>query len=770
MRPRSRDPVAVPRGSRGLLVAVSVFLVGGGAAAVAGKADLGDALWVSAGALGVGLSLVTIVVSLCARHLGVDVIALVALVGAIAVREYLAGAVISVMLATGRVLEEWAGARARQDLASLVRRTPTSARRYRDGAVESVPLEAVRAGDRLLVATGAVVPVDGTVHSARAVLDEAAMTGEPLPVTRAAGARVSSGVVNAGAPFDLMALGPAAESDYAQIVRLVEGAEATPAPFVRLADRFAVGFLAVTALATGAAWWAGGATRAVAVLVVATPCPMILAAPAAFVAGLSRAARRGIIVRSGAVLERLAGVRTVVLDKTGTVTQGRPELARILVAPGWDAREVLALAASVDQISPHVVAESIVHAAQVRECPLALPEDAEESPGSGARGRVAGRWVAVGGESYVRADPPPPWARGARRQARRAGALSVWVSVDGAVVGILELADPPRPEAARTIRALRASGVRRVVLLTGDRADLAEGIGAVIGVDEVLADRSPAEKLDAVARESARAATAMVGDGINDAPALALAHVGVAMGARGASAASEAADVVVMVDRLDRLVEALAVARRTRRIALESVAVGTGLSLIAMAVAGAGGIPAVAGAVLQECIDAAVIVNALRARSAGTDADSARLPAPASQLGQQFRQQHRDVVAVLDELGEAADVAEPSDAPSAIAAARRVYEHLVAAVLPHELAEEQVLYPVLRQYLGGRDPLGTMSRGHAEIAHRVRRLSQLLDDLERGGADAGDVVELRSMLYGLQAIIALHTAQEEESLLSLVET
>ena len=770
MSPRSRDPVAVPRGSRALLGAVTALLACGGVLDGVGASSLGDALWVATGALGLGLSLVTIVGGLRARRVGVDVIALVALAGALAVREYLAAAVISVMLATGRALEEWAGARARQDLASLVRRAPTSARRYRDGGLETVPLDAVRVGDRLLVATGAVVPVDGTVASARAVLDEAAMTGEPLPVTRTSGERVSSGVVNAGAPFDLVAQVPAAESAYSQIVRLVEGAEATPAPFVRLADRFALGFVGVTAVATGAAWWAGGATRAVAVLVVATPCPMILAAPAAFVAGLSRAARRGIIVRSGAVLERLAGVRTVLLDKTGTVTQGRPELVRILVAPGWDAREVLALAASVDQMSPHVVAESIVRAAGMRDSRLEIPEEVEESPGSGVRGRVADRWVAVGGESYVVTGPSPRWARVAHRQARREGALTAWVSVDEDLVGVLVLADPPRAEAARTVRALRNGGIRRVVLLTGDRVDVAEGIGAVIGVDEVLAERTPAEKLEEVARESTGAATAMVGDGINDAPALALAHVGVAMGARGASAASEAADVVVMVDRLDRVVEALAVARRTRRIALESVAVGTGLSLVAMAVAGAGGLPAVAGAVLQECIDAAVIANALRARAAGAGADGAHLPADASQMGRRFHEQHREVAAVLDELGEAADAAETSDAAGAIAAARRVHQHLVAAVLPHELAEEQDLYPVLREFLGGRDPLGTMSRGHAEIAHRVGRLGRLLDDLEDGTTDAADVAELRSMLYGLQAIVALHTAQEEESLLSLVET
>lgn len=757
----------MPRVSRGILVAVTALLVGGGVLHVVGATRAGDGAWVASAAVGLALSLSTIIASLRAGRVGVDVIALVAVGGAVGVREDLAASVISVMLATGRALEEWAGARARDDLASLVRRVPTSAQRYHDGALESVALDAVRPGDRLLVPTGSVVPVDGSVASLRAVLDESALTGESLPVTRGSGERVASGVVNAGAPFEVLVLAPAAESTYAQIVRLVEGAEATPAPFVRLADRFAVAFVAVTAGAAGAAWWAAGPTRAVAVLVVATPCPMILAAPAAFVAGLSRAARRGIIVKSGAVLERLAGVRTLLIDKTGTLTQGRPEMVEVVAAPEWPADEVLALAASLDQVSPHVVAASIVRAALDRGATLVPPADVAESPGRGIRGRVGDQRVTVGSESFAPVDSPPAWARAARRRARREGALTVSVTVDGALVGLLVLADPPRPDAARTIRAMRQRGITRVVLVTGDRPDVAEGIGEVIGVDEVLAERTPAEKLDAVRRESQAAATVMVGDGINDAPALALADVGVAMGARGASAASEAADVVVAVDRLDRLDEALALARRTRAIAFESVAAGTGLSLVAMVVAGIGWLPAVAGAILQEGIDAAVILNALRAHRDGRG--PSQLPHDASQLSQRFREEHRDIHVVLQELARAADALDVTDPSAALVVAGQVHRRLVAAVLPHEQAEEHELYPAMGRFLGGADPLSAMSRAHVEIAHRIGRLGGLLRDLEREDADAGDVVELRSMLYGLGAIIALHTAQEEESLLSLAE-
>ncbi len=453
-----------------------------------------------------------------------------------------------------------------------------------------------------MVASGELVPVDGTL-TREAVLDESALTGEALPVERGSGDPVRSGVVNAGRPFDLRATTRAADSTYAGIVRLVSEAESSPAPFVRLADRYALWFLALTLTVAGGAWVVAGAYRAVAVLVVATPCPLILGVPVALVSGLSLAARRGVVVKGGGVLEQLARCRTLLFDKTGTLTSGRPALATVVIAGSLAPREVLKMAGSLDQVSPHVLATAIVRAAVDGGCDLTLPSDVEEVVGRGIRGTVAGHPVALGKAEWVGVIGMPRWARVARRMAQLDGALTVFVGVDGRPAGALVLDDPLRPDAARTIRTLRRDGIERVVMLTGDRAEVAETVGAVIGVDEVLADRSPAEKLDAVRRERQRAPTIMVGDGINDAPALALADVGVAMGARGATASSEAADVVLTVDRLDRVGEAVAVARRTRRIALQSVIAGMSMSLVAMAAAAAGLLPAVWGALLQEGID-----------------------------------------------------------------------------------------------------------------------------------------------------------------------
>ena len=390
-------------------------------------------------------------------------------------------------------------------------------------------------------------------------------------------------------------------------------AGSSQAPVVRMADRYALGFLIVTLLTAGLAWGLGGAARAVAVLVVATPCPLILAAPVAFVSGLSRAAHRGVIVKGGAVLERLAACTTLLIDKTGTITRGRPTLVTVAVAPSMSEDEVLAAAASLDQMSTHPLAEATVRAASARAFDLVLPADVTEVAGRGIAGTVGRRTVRVGTASWTGVEGAPAWARAASRAARLEGALTVYVSLDAVPAGVLVFDDPLRPDAARTIRALRRGGIRRVVLVTGDRLEVAQTIGAVVGVDEVLAERSPREKLDAVALESALAPTLMVGDGINDAPALALADVGVAMGARGATAASEAADVVLGVDRFDRVDEAILIARRTRRTALQSMVAGMAMSLVAMAVAAAGRLPVVTGALLQEVIDATVILYALRA-------------------------------------------------------------------------------------------------------------------------------------------------------------
>ncbi|MGC8510863.1 MAG: heavy metal translocating P-type ATPase [Acidimicrobiales bacterium] len=756
-----RDVVTLGATTLGLLVGVGAH--------AAGRGGAGDVAWVVVGAIGLALSLRTIAASLRARRLGVDVIALLAIAGALLVHEYAAGAVITVMLATGGALETWAAGRARRELTALVSRAPTTAHRYQDDGLATVPLDEVTPGDRLMVASGEVVPVDGTLVAA-ATLDESALTGEARLVAREPGDQVRSGVVNAGGPLEMRAAATADASTYAGIVRLVAEAQGSHAPFVRAADRDATLFLAVTLLTAGLAWFAAGADRAVAVLVVATPCPLILAVPVAFVAGLSRAASRNVIVKGGAVLERLPRDRTLLIDKTGTLTTGRPTVVDVVHASDVTTEHVLTLAASLDQMSSHVVAASVVDAARTRGGRLLAASDVHEAPGEGVRGVVDGHAVAVGEASWVGADDPPAWARSARRRARLDGQLTVYVSVDGALVGLLVLDDPLRPDAARTIRALRHHGIERVVLVTGDRQDLAETIGAVVDVDEVLAERSPEEKLDAVRRETRRAPTIMVGDGINDAPALALADVGVAMGARGATAASEAADVVLTVDRLDRLGEAIAIARRTRRVARQSMVVGMSLSLLAMVAAALGYLPPVTGALLQEGIDAAAILNALRAM--GADVRPTGLSSEESALVRRFRDEHRGVQDVIARLGAVADEMEEADHAIALRGAREVHRRLVTEVLPHEQGEEHLLYPVLGRLVGGRDPLGAMSRGHAEIAHRIHRLGTLITDVDQGNPtriDEDEWGELRGALYGLQAILALHTVQEDESYESLLD-
>ncbi len=537
---------------------------------------------------------------------------------------------------------------------------------------------------------------------------------------------------------------------------------------MRLADRYAGGFLVVAVAVAGGAWGLSGQLgRAVAVLVVATPCPLILAVPVALVSGLSRAARRGVVIKGGAVLERLAQATVLLFDKTGTLTAGRPTVADIVTAGTVAPDEVLRLAASLDQVSPHVLAAAVVRAARQRGLALTLPEAVEEIAGQGVRGQVEGRAVAVGKAAWVSGTDDGRWIRTARRRADRDGMLNVFVAVDGHAAGALLLEDPVRPDAARTIRRLRQNGIRRVVMVTGDRADVAETVGAVIGVDEVLADRTPAEKVDAVTVEARGGTTIMVGDGINDAPALAVADVGVAIGARGATASSEAADVVLTVDRLDRLGEAVVIARRSRTIATESVVVGIGLSVVAMAAAAAGLLPATWGADAQEVIDLAAILNALRALRPGPT--EAHIEAADADVARRFKAEHRALRADIEAVGSVADAIGVVPGDRVVAMARDVHRLLVEEVEPHEEAEDAQLYPVLARLLGGSDPTGTMSRAHIEIAHLIRRLGRLLDDVGAAEPDDDDLLDLRRLLYGLHAILRLHFAQEDEGYLSLVD-
>jgi heavy metal translocating P-type ATPase len=755
-----------PRLSGVLLVTTGLCLAVGAVLHGAGHGDAGDGVWIAGGCIGAAYSLWTVIDGLRHKRLGVDILALLAVVGALLVGEYLAAALISLMLASGHALEAWAARRATMDLRRLLEHAPTRAHRYGgDGAtVDAIDADQVCRGDRLLVPPGEIVPADGVLLS-DAVVDESALTGEPLPVSRVTGDSVRSGAVNAGSQFDLRATAPADESAYAGIVRLVRQAEASQAPFVRLADRYALGFLVLSLLVATAAWIAGGPERAVAVLVVATPCPLILAAPVALVAGLSRSARRGVVIKGAAVLEALARCSTMLVDKTGTLTSGHPTLTSIVPVGILPPEEIMSFAASLDQMSPHVLARSVVEEARRRHCSLVLPEQVEEVAGAGIRGVVGGHEVSLGTAAWIGVTGTPPWAKAARRRARLDGSLTVFVAVDGRPVGVLVLNDEIRRDAARTVSSLRRHGIERIVMLTGDRWEVAESVGAVIGVDEVLAERTPEDKLDAVRAERAKAATIMVGDGINDAPALALADVGVAMGAQGSSASTETADIVLTVDRLDRLGEAHAIARRSRRIALQSVVAGMAMSLVAMAAAALGLLPAVWGALLQEVIDVVVILNALRAlRPSEANLHFAE---PESEMVKRFELEHGMVRSDLESLLATADALGTMQPDQVMPAVRAVHRTLTDDVQPHEEAEQELLYPALERLLGGNEPTAPMTRAHIEIARQIRRLGQLLDDIGDSVPDADDVNELRGLLYGLHAILRLHTLQEEESYLSL---
>src|ERR671919_1047906 len=532
-------------GTNLILALLSACGIAAGAALWLSDRDgVADLVWAATTTAALAPLFLTVVRDLLRGRAGVDLIALAAIGSAVVLGEYLAGAVVALMLSGGGALEDYAGNRARRALTGLVERAPRSAHRVSDDRLETVPVADIEAGDILLVKPGEIVPVDGVVEMGAAVLDESAITGESRPVERPIGDLIRSGVVNAGGPLNLRAAAKAEASTYAALIRLVQEAHSQKAPFVRMADRFAVLFVPFSFAVAGLAWLlSGDPVRGLAVLGVGAPCPLILAAPVAIVSGISRAARRGVIVKSGAALEGLARARILLLDKTGTLTTGSSEVTDIVAFGSYTPNEVLRLAASLDQVSPHVLASAIVRSARERGLRLSFPSDTREQPGTGINGHVDGLSVAVGKASLAQI---PASSKSAIRKIRRRSALegssTVFVALEGSLAGAIILNDPVRAHSSRTLKELRAAGIRKIVMVTG--ADL------------VLAERTPADKVDSVLAARTEGPTVMVGDGINDAPALAAADVGVAMGARGATASSEVADVVVVADRFDGGAEA----------------------------------------------------------------------------------------------------------------------------------------------------------------------------------------------------------------------
>ncbi|MEJ6555000.1 heavy metal translocating P-type ATPase [Microbacterium esteraromaticum] len=544
-------------------------------------------------------------------HFGLDILALIAMIATLLVGEYIASLVIVLMLSGGEALEDYASRRAARDLTALLDRSPQTAHvldESADSAPRDVPVDEVVQGMELLVRPSEIVPVDGVLLSAHASFDESSLTGESVPVSREAGDEVLSGVVNGSNAVRIRALRRSADSQYQQIIALVHEAQESKAPTVRLADRFAVPFTLVSLLIAGIAWWmAGDPLRFAQVLVLATPCPLLIAAPVAFLGGLSRSAKEGVIVKGGGVIEQLARVRSAAFDKTGTLTQGRPELIEVRAAGGVDADEVLRLAASAEQYSSHVLAEGVRRAAVDRGLRLAPAAHAEEIATNGVTATIEGRVVVVGKPAYVASLAPDT-----RRTELASGQLAAYVAIDGRFAGALVLADAVRPDAAAVVEGLRQRGIERIVMLTGDADATAAAIAAPLGVNEVHAELLPGKKVSLAAEMTPRPLL-MVGDGVNDAPVLAAADIGVAMGARGSTAAGEAADAVVLKDSLLPVLRAVDIGRHTLRVAYAAIWIGIVLSVGLMLIATTGTIPAVAGAFIQELVDLATILYALRA-------------------------------------------------------------------------------------------------------------------------------------------------------------
>jgi len=750
------------RFARQALITIALAgLVFGALAWANGKSDVANWCWATGTVPVVVVLFLSMLRDFLAGRFGVDTIAFLSMAAALVLGQNLAGIIIAIMYAGGNVLEDFAIARAERDLRSLINRAPRVAHRRIGSAIEDVNIDQVAIGDTILVRGGEIVPVDGVVLTPSASIDEAALTGEPIPVSRQVGELARSGSINAGDSFEVRASTIASESTYAGIVRMVSAAQTAKSPFIRMADRYALLLLPITlAIAAGAWFFSNDPVRALAVLVAATPCPLILAAPVAFIAGVAQAAKRGILIKGGGPLEALAHTHTVMFDKTGTLTIGGARLVAIEAAPSHTADEILRIAASLEQASHHVVAAAIVDAAAARGLKLAIPSKTHEAMGSGLEGVIDGRTVRVGSHQMVcGSHKPEGWALRALRRAAWRSALSVFVAVEDQLIGVILLADELRRETPRAVQSLRTAGVSRVVMVTGDRGDAAETIGAALDLDAVLAEREPADKVDAVTTEQRQSPTAMIGDGINDAPALAAANVGIAMGARGASASSEAADVVILVDRLDRVSEAFSIARRTRDIALQSILAGMGLSGVAMGFAAAGLLPPIAGALTQEVIDVAVILNALRALTSGHKLGHRKMPAAAAMT---LRQDHERMETALDRLREIADGLDSAEGQSAVTLILEADDIVSRQIVEHERKDERAVYPRVSKFLADHHGLGAMSRAHREIIHKARLLRRLADGLTAADADHYLIRDAQRVIEAIEALVRLHNVQEED--------
>jgi heavy metal translocating P-type ATPase len=588
------------------------------AGALSGQSDL---IWTAGLVLVGGRTVLRTGQDLARGNFASDIVASLAILGALAFDQPLAGLIVVLMQTGGEALERWAEGRASAAVRALEDSAPRVAHRITDGGTADITVDQIAIGDRCLVRPGEMVPCDGIVDDGEGEVDLARITGEPIPVHLVRGDAVRSGGVVLARPLVIRATARAGESLYARIVEMVREAQAAKAPLQRLADRAAVWFTPFTIVACIATYLiTGDAVRVLAVLVVATPCPLILAAPVAIIGGINRAARERVVVRTGAALERLASVTAMALDKTGTLTVGHPDVSAIAAAAHTDRATVLQLAASLEQRSGHPLARSVVRTAQAEQATLLDPTDVHEDAGRGVTGTVNGKVVTVGSPRWTtEIAPAAAEAMAALPPAHVTETVAV-VTVDGNYEGVIVFADALRPNLPDFFTQLRALGITRSVLLSGDRDARVQEVARELGVAEAHGDLLPDDKVDRIKAMVAKGErVAMIGDGINDAPALSAAHLGVALAAHGGGIAAESADCVLLADDLTLVPRAIRISRRAMGIAKQSIYVGIGLSVVAMGFAAAGLLTPVAGALVQELIDVAVILNAIRAATPGSN-------------------------------------------------------------------------------------------------------------------------------------------------------
>ncbi len=540
---------------------------------------------------------------------GIDILAVTAIVTAVILGEYWAAIVIVIMLTGGEALEDYAEHRAKSELSALLKRAPRTATVLRGRKTVQVAASEVKAGDKIILKPGEVIPVDALILEGGGSVDESALTGESLPVSKNPGDELLSGSVNVDGAITAKCLRVAKDSQYEQIIKLVRNASNSQAPFVRLADRYAVPFTIIAYTIAGCAWiYSGDPVRFLQVIVVATPCPLILAAPIAIISGMSRSAKHGIIVKTGGAMERLAQAKTIALDKTGTLTLGQLQVETIQTLKSFDKTTVLAVAASLEQHSNHVVAQAIADKARELKVSLSKVKGLKEVPGQGLMAHHAGKTVIIGRASFLE-------SHGVNiGDVKAPSHTAAYVAIDNQLAGIISFSDTIRPESKATIEALRSLGYKHIQMITGDNLKNARSVAAEVGIDEqhITAEALPAGKLRALELIADRP-VAFVGDGVNDAPVLTAAEVGIALGARGSTVASESADIVIMQDDISKVATAAEIAKRTFSIARQSIMIGIVISVGLMAIYSTGRFSALSGALIQELVDVIVIANALRA-------------------------------------------------------------------------------------------------------------------------------------------------------------